>query len=192
MNRKHSLILIFSFFLLRTFAQMPNGAKETFHLKVEQENRFCYNDYQQNGLNAPQRSEIIMSNGELVELAISQITFGASFLNDYWVNSEGFSRIDLDLGYEYNLTRSLKLQPFIGCEFNALGSGLSAGVKLNKSFEIFEYVNIGLFAGLRYSGLQSISFTGDIEQISKGCTAVSAGAYCMLYNYKRPRIIRNW
>jgi len=177
-------------FFTNSFAQLPAGAKETFHLKVEQENRFCLLSYKDYGaLNNSGWLEVMMTNGAMVEFGIKQFTLGATFLTDY--DRQGTSRIDLDLGYEFQMTNSFKLQPFLGCELNSNGSGLSVGARLNKNFDLFDFISFGLFAGLRYSGIQD-RLSSYNSSISAGYISASLGVYCLLYDYKRPRIIKNW
>jgi|GEM_PF-3456554 len=115
---KFGLILIFSIPFLSSFAQLPTGAKETFHFKIEQENRICLTNYQMDGGANTQRSELSMSNGALLEIAIRRVTFGATFLKDYKKENTDLNKIDLDFGYEFDLINSLKLQAFVGVESN--------------------------------------------------------------------------
>jgi len=190
--RKVSLIVISGFSIVTLFAEVPNGAKETFHLKIEQENRFCFSSYQENlSTNHATSLEINRSNGVLVEIALKQITLGATFLNEASTNS-GLSKLDLDLGYEYYLTKTLNLQPFVGCEMTETSPGFTMGAKLNKNIELFDYFSLGLFAGLRYSTIEINNDSYSNRDAGHGYLGASIGVYCMIYDYKRPKIRRNW
>jgi len=152
--RKRGLILLFTGCLLTTYAQMPIGAKETFHLKIEQENRANLYMSELMGINGNKSTGIKISNGAMLELGYRQVTIGASFLNNP-LSSNSLGRIDLDLGYEGNLTSTFKLQPFLGFEMIEAGTGFTTGAKLNKDFNVFDNISLGLFAGVRYSSIKS-------------------------------------
>lgn len=192
MNRKVLIILICGFCIIDLFSQIPNGAKETFHLKIEQENRFYISICQATSSPHNSRlSNILMTNGAMLEIAVRSITLGATFLTDHHKYGET-SKIDVDLGYEYNIMKSLKIQPFIGCEFNGYGRGLTAGAKLNKNFDLFDYISFGVFAGCRYSKSKDFIYIGtDIFSISDYISA-SIGAYFLIYDYRRPKVRRDW
>ncbi|MDP4240817.1 MAG: hypothetical protein Q8904_15245 [Bacteroidota bacterium] len=192
LQRKICLIVISGFSVLALFAEVPNGAKETFHLKIEQENRFCLSSYQKiTPTNSATSLEINRSNGVLLEIAVKQFTLGATFLDEARTNS-GLSKLDLDLGYEHYLTKTLNLQPFVGCEMNEIGPGFTMGAKLNKNIELFDYFSLGLFAGLRYSTIEINNDSYSNRDISHGYLGGSIGVYGMIYNYRRPKIRRNW
>ena len=192
MKKKGLLILICGFCIIDLFSQIPNGAKETFHLKIEQENRFYISKCQATSL--PESSiwsNILMTNGAMVEFAFKSITLGATFLTDHHIGV-GTNKIDLDLGYELNITKSLKVQPFIGCEINENGTGISVGTKLNKNFDLFDFISFGVFVGCRYSRSKDFINIGAYQFTNSDYISASIGAYCLIYNYKRPKIIRNW
>jgi len=192
MNKKIILILIYEFCTIGLFSQIPNGAKETFHLKVEQENRFYISKVHAISLPDSSRwSNILMTNGAMVELAFKSITFGATFLTDehkYGVTS----KIDFDLGYEYSMTKSLKVQQFIGCELTENGTGLTAGAKLNKNFDLFDFISFGVFVGCRYSRSKDFIYIGSYQFTHSDYISASIGAYCLIYDYKRPKIRTDW
>ena len=192
MKKKGMLILIYGFCIIDLFSQIPNGAKETIHLKIEQENRLYISKCQATSFPYNSRwSNILMSNGALVELAFKSITLGATFLTDS--NKDGgTNKIDFDLGYEYSITKSLKVQPFIGCELNANGSGMTTGAKLNKNFDLFEYISLGLFLGCRYSRSNDFTYFGSNLFTNSDYISASIGAYCLIFDYKRPKIRTNW
>jgi len=192
MKKKGLIILICGFCIIDLFSQMPNWAKEAFHIKVEQENRFYISNCQATALSGNSRwSDILMTNGAMLELAVKSITIGATFLTDHHKYG-GTNKIDIDLGYEYNLMKSLKIQPFIGCEFNGYGRGLTAGAKLNKNFDLFDYINFGVFIGCRYSKSKDFINIGTDPFSSSDYISASIGAYCLIYDYKRPKIRRDW
>jgi len=193
LQRKVCMMVIAGFSAITLMAQVPYGAKENFHLKIEQENRFCLSAYQQTGLNGTSGTELTLSNGAMVEIAIKQVTFGATFLNEA-VSNSGLSKTDLDLGYEYYLSKSLNLQPFAGCEMNENGPGFTMGAKLNKNIELFDFISLGLFVGMRYSSIESIRSIYDNypSSVSHGYLSGSAGVYFMIYDYRRPTIRRDW
>lgn len=192
MKKKGLLILICGFYTINLFSQIPNGAKEIFHLKIEQENRFYISKCQAISLPDSSRwSNTLMTNGAMVELAFKSITLGVTFLTDHDRNG-GTNKIDLDLGYEYNITKSIKLQPFIGYEFNENGKGISAGTKLNKNFDFFNNISLGVFIGCRYSRSKDFVYLGSYQFSSSDYISASIGAYCLIYSYKRPKIIREW
>lgn len=192
MIRKVLLILIGGFCIIDLFSQIPNGAKETFHLKIEQENRFYISKLQATTLPDSSRwSDVLMTNGAMIELAFKSVTLGATFLTDYHKGS-GLSKIDFDLGYEYNITKSLKVQPFIGCELNENGTGMTAGAKLNKNFDLFDFISFGVFAGCRYSKSRDFIFIGAYQFTNSDYISASIGAYFLMYDYKRPKIRKDW
>jgi len=192
MKKKGLLILICGFCIIDLFSQIPNGAKEIFHLKVEQENRFYISKYQAIQFHDSSRwSNILMTNGAMVELAFKSITLGATFLTDHHKDG-GTNKIDLDLGYEYNITKSLKAQPFIGCELNENGTGMTAGAKLNKNFDLFDFISFGVFVGCRYSRSKDFINIGAYQFTNSDYISASIGAYCLIYDYKRPKIRTNW
>lgn len=192
MRKRGILILIYGFCILDLFCQMPNGAKETFHLKVEQENRFYISKCQATFLADSTRwSDILMTNGAMVELAYKNITLGVTFLTDHHKDG-GTNKIDLDLGYEYNISKCLKVQPFIGCEINENGAGMTLGAKLNKNFDLFENISLGIFAGCRYSRSKDFIYIESNQFSNSDYISGSIGAYILIYEYKRPKIIREW
>jgi len=192
MKKKGLIILIYGFCIIDLFSQIPNGAKETFHLRIEQENRFYISKCLETSF--PYRSSwsnILMTNGAMIELAFSKITLGATFLTDYQKNG-GTDKIDFDLGYEYNITRSLIVQPYIGFELNEYGTGPTVGTKLNKNFDLFDHISFGVFFGIRYSKSKDFTYFDSTEYTHSDYLSASIGANCKLYDYKRPKIIRNW
>lgn len=191
MNRKIALILFYGFYAINMFAQIPNGAKETFHLRIAQENRFIKSKYQT--VYFPENSQWsnLISNGAMVELAYKKFTLASTFLTDN-NKSGGTNKIDCDFGYEYNLTKTFKVQPFAGCEFNENERGVTMGAKLNKNFDLFDYISFGLFLGCRYSKSKDITYIGSIIFSSSDYLSASIGGYFLLYDYKRPKINRNW
>lgn len=192
MRKRGILILIYGFCILDLFCQMSNGAKETFHLKVEQENRFYISKYQATLLPDSSRwSNILMTNGAMVELAFKSITLGTTFLTDYHKNG-GTNKINFDLGYEFNITKSLKVQPFVGYEINENGAGMSLGAKLNKNFDLFEYISYGIFVGCRYSRSKDFVYIGSYQFSNSDYISASTGVYFLIYGYKRPKINREW
>jgi len=192
MKKKVLIILIYGFCIIDLFSQIPTGAKETFHLRIEQENRFYISRCLETSIPYNSRwSNILMTNGAMIELAFSKITLGATFLTDYQKNG-GTNKIDFDLGYEYNITNSLILQPYIGSELNEYGTGLTAGTKLNKNFDLFDHASLGVFFGIRYSKLKDFMYFYSNKYTNPDYISASIGANCMLYDYKRPKIIRNW
>lgn len=192
MKKKGLLILIYGFCIIDLFSQIPNGAKKTFHLKIEQENRFYISKCQSTSLPDSSRwSNILITNGAMVELAFKSITLGATFLTDHHKDG-GTNKIDLDLGYEYNITKSLKVQPFIGCELNENGTGMTAGAKLNKNFDLFDFISFGVFAGCRYSRSKDYIYIGSYQFTNSDYISASIGAYCLIYDYKKPKIRRDW
>ena len=192
MKKKGLIILIYGFCIIDLFSQIPNGAKKTFHLKIEQENRFYISKCKATSLPDSSRwSDILMTNGAMVELAFKSLTLGATFLTDHHKNG-GTNKIDLDLGYEYDITKSLNVQPFIGCEFNENGVGMTVGTKLNKNFDIFEYICLGVFAGCRYSRSKDFIYIGSYQFTNSDYISASVGAYFLFYEYKRPKIRREW
>lgn len=192
MKKKGLLILIYGFCIIDLFSQIPNAAKKTFHLKIEQENRFYISKCQATFLPDSTRwSDILMTNGAMVEFAYKSITLGATFLTDHHKDG-GTNKIDLDLGYEYNLTKTLKVQPFIGCEFNENGAGMTVGTKLNKNFDLFEEVSLGIFVGCRYSRSKDFIYIESYQFTNSDYISASIGAYILLSEYKRPKIIREW
>ena len=193
-SRKIGLILMLVCSYLTSFAQLPVGAKETFHLKIEQENRLSQYSHQGgNSYNSYKITGTNMSYGALIELSYRQVTLGASFLNDPQSSGES-GKTDLEAGYEFTLTRNLKLQPFIGSEINETGTGFTTGIKLNRNIEIFDYISLVLFTGLRYSNIHSLqdSFYYDASDISEKNLSISLGVYAMIFDYKRPKIRRDW
>lgn len=191
MKKKVLIILIYGFCILDLFSQIPNGSKETFHLKIQQENRFYISKCQSILLNeSPIWTNILMTNGALVELAFKSITLGATFLTDY--GRRGTNKIDLDLGYEYNITKSIKIQPFIGCELNENGSGLTVGSKLNKNFDLFDNMSLGVFIGCRYSRSKNQIYFGQYRYTISDYISTAIGTYWLIYDYKRPKIRREW
>lgn len=192
MKRKVLIILISGLCITNSFSQIQNGTKETFHLKIEQENRFYVSRCQAVLLPDSSRfSNILLTNGAMVELGFKSVTFGATFLTDH--NKEGgTNRINFDLGYEYKISQSLRLQPFIGCELNKNGTGISAGTKLNKNFDLFDNISLGIFIGTRYSRSKDLIYMGLYQFTNSDYISASIGAYCLIYNYKRPKIRKNW
>ena len=173
-------------------AQVPNGAKEAFHLRLEQVNRFYFAKCQAVTIPDSSRwSRALITNGALIELGYKSVTLGATFVTDRHKNS-GASKIDLDLGYEYNLTKTLKVHPFLGCELNDHGAGLTLGAKLNKDFDLFDYISLGVFAGCRYSQSKDVIYMGSNPFSYSNYISASVGAYWLLYNYQRPKIRRDW
>lgn len=177
---------------LGLFSQMPSGAKENFHVRIAQENRFYISKCKVIYMPTETKwSNIMRSSGKMVELAYKGVTIASTFLTDYH-KTGGTNKIDLDFGYEHNLTKSLKIHPFVGCEFNENGTGLSMGSKLNKNFDIFDYISIGVFAGLRYSESKDIINLNNRPYYYTNYFSASLGAYFLIYDYKRPKINRNW
>jgi len=78
---------------------------------------------------------------------------------------------------------------------NENGAGFTMGTKLNKNIELFDYISLGLFVGLRYSAIETsyeLNSYSYINKISHGYLGGSAGVFFMIYDYKRPRIRRDW
>lgn len=192
MKKEGLIILICGFCIIDLFSQIPNGVKETFHLKIEQENRFFISKCQATLLPDSSRwSNILMSNGAMVELAFKSVTLGATFLTDHHKDG-GTNKIDFDLGYEYNITKSLKIQPFIGCELNENGTGITAGAKLNKNIDLFDFISLGVFLGCRYSRSKDYIYIGTYQFENLDYMSASIGVYFLIYDYKRPKIRRDW
>jgi len=193
MKKKVLIIIICGFCFINLFSQIPNGAKETFHLKIEQENRFYISKCQAIiSSNGSRWSNILMTNGAMVELAFKKITLATTFLTDDQKSNGGTDKIDFDLGYDYDITKSLNVQPLIGCESNAYGTGLTTGAKLNKNFDLFDYISLGIFIGCRYSKSKGFLEINSYQYKNSNYLSTSIGAYFLIYNYKRPKIIRNW
>lgn len=191
MKKRGLIILISIFCITGLFSKTPNGAKEIFHLKVEQENRFFISHIQsENIFKSSSWSDIYMTNGAMLEFSFKSFTISSSLLTDYNIG-KGVSKIDLDLGYEHTLRKNLKLQPFIGSEFNSNGAGITFGAKLNQGFEIFDNASLGLFAGCRYSKSKDFSSRFLWHEYSDYVSA-SVGIYLMVYTYKRHEIIEDW
>jgi len=75
MKRTGVLILLYGFCIVDLFSQIPNGAKETFHLKIEQENRFYISKFQATSLPDSSRwSDILITNGAMIESAFKSVT----------------------------------------------------------------------------------------------------------------------
>jgi len=185
LQRKVCFIVISGFCIVTLFAQVPTGAKENIHLKIEQENRLNFTEYQEIGITSSRTKEYTWANGALIEIALHHVTFGATFLNE--------GSTDLDLGYEYPLSKSINLHPFVGYEMKGEDTGLTLGAKLNKNIEMFENISIGLFAGVRYSAIENErNYSYNNSSISHGYLGGSAGIYCMIYDYRRPTIRRDW
>ena len=192
--KKFKILLAISYFLpvFHSFSQIPLGGKESFHLKIEEEVRFCYYNYDiPIGSTNNSASEIITANGPLIELAFNKLTVGASFLGNYAEPGTLFNKIDFDLGYEYELNNNFNIHPFAGCELNFNGAGISTGIKLNKKFYLFDYTSLGLFIGCRYSYIDDIGRNYSTI-ISHGYLSASLGAFVMLYDFKRPKIRKDW
>jgi len=193
-SRKIGLILMLVGCYLTAFAQLPVGAKETFHFKIEQENRFSQYTHQEgNGYNSYHITGTNMSYGALIELSYRQVTLGASFLNDPQSSGDSGKK-DLEVGYELNLSKNLKLQPFIGSEINETGTGFTTGIKLNRNIELFDYACLGLFTGFRYSNIHSSQDSYYYQTFDKSDMnlSVSLGVYAMIFDFRRPKIRRDW
>lgn len=186
------VILIQLFCIVNVFSQIPNGAKKTIHYKVAQENRVYISKGQAVLLADSSRwSNVMMTNGALVEFAFGHLTLGATFLTDFHKDG-GTDKMDLDLGYEFYITKSQILQPFIGYEFNENGHGFTVGAKFNKNFDLFEHISFGVFCGLRYSMSSDVFILDSNEFLGSDYLSASIGMFCFLYDYKRPKIIRDW
>lgn len=190
MKRKIIIFLICGVFSFNLFSQIPVNATETFHVKIEQENRLYTSIYWTDSHNDFTKwSEFNATNGGMLELSLYSYTISASYLTDHNKGS-GISRSNYDIGYEFSLSQSLKLQPFAGCEINSYGKGLSLGAKLNKNINLFDYMSLGAYVGLRYSKVKDYLSINSTTYQQAGYISGSAGIYWLIYTYKRPKIIR--
>lgn len=192
MKSKVLVILFQLFCIVNVFSQIPNGAKKTIHIRVVEEYRYGISKFQAVLLPDSSRiSSLLMTNGSMLELAYGHFTLGATVLSDYHKYG-GSRKFDLDLGYEFYISNNQTIHPFVGCEFNENGAGLTAGTKLNKNFDFFENMSLGLFLGFRYSQSRDIISFNSNEFFNSDYFSASFGMFLMIYDYKRPKIIRDW
>lgn len=187
-TRRTLLLLIALISTLHISAQLPAGAQKTFHFKIQQESRFGAYNFENSAL----KSKIITSNGLMLEIAIKRFTLSASKLVGYKTPIIGANKANVDVGYEYNITKTIIAQPFFGLEITDADEGFSTGVKINKNLELFEHINYGIYAGLRYSDTKSYDSDNWIAAKSKGCISASVGLFFTIYEYKRPTVRTEW